>query len=80
MNHFIINLSDSTDLDEQIAVDVELQDDIGHVAQVAINELLVARGKSVSFPLFVDIHRAEDFPQLAALYPSAGSDTRTLKC
>lgn len=74
MNHFIINLSDSKDFDQQIAVDVEQQGDIGHIAQLAIDELLVASGKAVVFPLFVDIHRAEVFPEFAGLYPRTESD------
>ena len=71
MNHFIINLTDSAGLDQQLAVGVEASADIGCAAQFAIEKMLSHRGRAMAFPLFVDIHRAEDFPQVAALYHGA---------
>ena len=68
MNHFIINLTDSAGLDEQIASDVEEAGDVGCAAQSAIDQVLSDRGREVAFPLFVDIHRADDFAQVAPLY------------
>ena len=71
MNHFIINLTDSADLDQQIAVGVEESGDIGCAAQLAIDKMLSNRVREMAFPLFVDIHRAEDFPQVASHYEGA---------
>jgi len=71
MNHFIINLTDSAGLDQQIAIGVEALRDVGCAAQCAIDQVLAQRGREIAFPLFVDIHRAEEFPQVAPLYDGA---------
>ena len=68
MNHFIINLTDSAGLDNQVVIGVEEPGDVGCAAQCAIDQVLAQRGREIAFPLFVDIHRAEDFPQVATLY------------
>ena len=68
MNHFIINLTDSAGLDQQIAIGVAEPRDVGCAAQCAIDQVLSQRGHEIAFPLFVDIHRADDFAQVAPLY------------
>ncbi len=69
MNRFIIHLTDSVGLDQRISVDVVENDGIGQAAHLAIDDILSHRHRPVAFPLFLDIHRAENFPEVAALYP-----------
>lgn len=71
MDHFIINLTDSAGLDQQIVIGVQGLRDVGCAAQYAIDQVLSQRGREIAFPLFVDIHRAQDFPQVETLYDGA---------
>ena len=68
MNYFIINLTDSAGLDQQIAIGVEEPREGGCAAQCTIDRVLSRRGREIAFPLVVDIHRADDFPKVATLY------------
>lgn len=68
MKRFIVNVSDSVALDEQLAIEVTRSAEIGHAAKKAIDELVAAHGESIVFPIFVDIHRAESFAKVAPLY------------
>ena len=51
MNLFIINLTDSAGLDQQIAIGVEEPREVGCAAQCAIIQVLSQRGREIAFPL-----------------------------
>ena len=71
MEYFIINLTDSADLDQPIPVDAEESGDIGCAAHSAVDEALSDHGQQMELPLFVDIHRAENFPRAAPFHAGA---------
>lgn len=68
MKDFIIRLTDPSGVDQQLAVRVAGEGDVGRAAQLAIDDMIAVRGGDFAFPLFIDIHPAEDFPQVAAHY------------
>jgi hypothetical protein len=61
MKEFIVRISDARGIDAQSAVTVEDSLDLGRAAQLALDELVDQFGGEVTFPIFVDIHPAEEF-------------------
>ncbi len=68
---FIIRLTDPAGVDQQLAVRVAGEGDVGRAAQMAIDDMIATRGGDFAFPLFIDIHPSEDFPPVAAHYQAA---------
>ncbi len=68
---FIFRLTDPAATDHQVWVRVLGEGDLGRAAQLAIDDMIAARGGDFAFPLFIDIHPAEDFPQVAAHYAAS---------
>lgn len=68
MKDFVIRITDPSGVDRQLAVQVAGDGDVGRAAQLAIDDMLAVRGGHFAFPLFIDIHPAKDFPQVATHY------------
>jgi len=68
MSDFIINLTDSGGLNEQIAAHAATDCDLGSAAKLAIDQIVRMSGGELTFPVFLDIHPAEAFGQVASLY------------
>lgn len=74
MKELIVRITDTAGIDQQVNVRVAEAGDIGRAAQLAIDDMLSHCRTGISWPLFVDIHPAEKFPQVAALYGPTSTD------
>jgi hypothetical protein len=68
MQEFVIHITDPSRIDERVTV--RSLGEVGHAAHLAIDDVLARHGGDFAFPLFIDIHPAADFPQVAAHYPA----------
>jgi len=71
MNQLVIHLTDSGGLDWRVVVGVGESSDLGAAARFAIDDALSHHHEEPAFPLFLDIHLAEDYEQVAPFYPGA---------
>jgi hypothetical protein len=73
MKTYVVCVSDSLGRDRRTPVLVQPDTGLGKVAQMAIDEFVVAFGEDYQFPLFVDIHPAEEFRSVHWLHSRASS-------
>lgn len=71
MNSFMIHISDASGVDERAAIVVQDAMDLGRAAQVALDEMVERHGGQLAFPIFVDIHPAEEFKGRAWMHSKA---------
>lgn len=64
MKTFVVQLSDAAGIDAKTAVEVQDELDLGRAAQLALDDLVESYGRSLTFPIFVDIHPAQEFSGL----------------
>ena len=73
MKTYVVCVSDSAGVDRRTPVLVQEDTSLGRVAQMAIDEFISIEGDDIDFPLFVDIHSAEEFAGVRWLHPSPTS-------
>jgi hypothetical protein len=71
MQNFVIHITDPRGIDERVMVQSLGDGEVGRAAQLAIDDVLARHGGDFAFPLFIDIHPAEHFAQVAAHYEAA---------
>lgn len=71
MNSFIVHISDAQGIDVQSAINVEARMDLGRAAQLALDEMVEQHGAKLTFPIFVDIHLADEFRDRAWMHDSS---------
>jgi hypothetical protein len=71
MQDFVIHISDPRGIDERVAVRAVGDGEVGRALQLALDDVLARHGGDFAFPLFIDIHPAEDFAAVAAHYAAA---------
>jgi hypothetical protein len=77
MKTYVVCVSDSAGGDRRTPVIVQEDTSLGKVAQMAIDEFISVFGDEVNFPLFVDIHPAQEFAGVHWLHSRASSPTPT---
>jgi len=70
MNTFVIHMSDASGVDEQAAIVVQDAMDLGRAAQVALDQMVERHGGQLAFPIFVDIHPAQEFQSRSWMHPA----------
>ena len=73
MKELIVRITDTAGIDQQVSVRVAEAGDIGRAAQLAIDDMLSMCLGGIAWPLFIDIHPAQTFPQVSALYGAAST-------
>jgi len=73
MKSFIVHVSDASQVDVQSEVNVNDSMDLGRVAQLALDEVIEKHGGNITFPIFIDIHPASNFQDVAWMHHGTGS-------
>lgn len=73
MKTYVVCVSDAANADRRTPVIVQESTGLGQVAQMAIDDFVAAFGEDVHFPLFIDIHPAEQFGGVHWLHSRASS-------
>lgn len=72
MRAYIVHLSDAAAADHQTPVFVEDGDPVSVVAQIAVDEFVEALQGEIQYPLFIDIHLAENYEPVAWMHRPVG--------
>jgi hypothetical protein len=73
MKTYVVCVSDAGGLDRRTPVMVQEDTSIGRVAQMAVDEFIASAGEQIGFPLFIDIHPAQEFAGVRWLHARASS-------
>jgi hypothetical protein len=73
MKTYVVCVSDAVNADRRTPVMVQDETSLGRVAQMAIDDFVSAFGETIAFPLFIDIHPAEQYGGVQWLHPRASS-------
>ena len=68
MKSFVICITDAARVDRQILVSVVEPVNLGRAAHMAIDQVVEDEGSKIQFPVFLDIHAAEQFSNVAWMH------------
>jgi len=68
MATYIMHISDAGRTDSQMSVEVDAQTSLAQAVQTALEDFTAQHGNDVEFPLFLDIHPAEEFASRAWMH------------
>lgn len=68
VKNFVICITDASQVDRQIVVSVAEPTNLGRVAHLALDQVM-AEGPKIQFPVFLDIHSADQFNNVAWMHP-----------
>ncbi len=71
MKTYVVCISDSSSVDRTTPVIVQDETSLGRVAQMAIDDFVSASGEAIHYPVFIDIHPAEQFGGVRWCTPAA---------
>ena len=67
VKNFVICITDASRVDRQIAVSVAEPTNLGRVAHLALDQVM-DEGAKIQFPVFLDIHSADEFSNVAWMH------------
>jgi hypothetical protein len=73
MKTYVVCVSDSAGADRRTPVIVDEETGLGRVSQMAIDDFVAFFGDAIQFPIFVDIHPAQQFANVSWLHPRAST-------
>lgn len=68
MKSYVIHITDAARVDRQVVVSVIEPMNLGRAAHMAIDRVVDEEGAQLQFPIFLDIHPAEQFSGVAWMH------------
>jgi hypothetical protein len=71
MANYIVHISDAGRSDCQVSAEVNERTTLAQAVQEALEDYMAQHAADVEFPIFLDIHPAEEFANRAWMHPLA---------
>lgn len=68
MKSFVIHITDAAKVDRRIIVSVVEPGNLGRAAHMALDLVVDEEGPKLQFPIFLDIHAADQFSNVAWMH------------